>query len=168
HVGRSHRLVLIDDQPRAMSELHAERQRDAQKLLVRALRLNEHCRGHRLARLDARILAREADFLSVGIPGLAGLALPPELGPGREDQLHLLLAVLRLPLLAGLTLGSSLRGVGGGCWGSGWRRRCLLLGLRGGLRLGLLRLRSRRGGIGLLRGGRDAHDQSAGSCEAYA
>src|SRR5262249_57651002 len=82
HVGRGHRLVLIDDQPRAVSELHAERQRDTQKLLVRALRLNEHCGGNRLARLDARILAGETDFLGVGLRGLSRRTLETEFGPG--------------------------------------------------------------------------------------
>ena len=39
----------------------------------------------RLTRLDASVLAGEADLLGVGV-----LALQAELGPGRVDQLHLL------------------------------------------------------------------------------
>src|SRR4029079_1297079 len=67
--------------------------------------------GDRLAGLDARILAGEADFLGVGIGRLPGLALEAEFGPGREDQLQRLRAVWRLALLAGLALGG-LRRVG--------------------------------------------------------
>ena len=46
-------------------------------------------RDHRLAGLDASILAGEANLLGVGI-----LALQAEFGPGRIDQLNLLSAGL--------------------------------------------------------------------------
>ena len=54
--------------------------------------------GDRLAGFDTRVLAGEADLFGVRVLRLAGLALEAEFGPGREDQLHLLLTVLRLSL----------------------------------------------------------------------
>ena len=90
HVGRGHRLVLIDDDARAVDELHAQRQRDAQNFLLLALRLDDDRRDHRLSRLDTGILAGEADFLGVRIRCLTRLAFETELRPRRKHQLYLL------------------------------------------------------------------------------
>ena len=91
HVRRGHRLVLVDDDAGAMDELHAERQGHAQDFLRLVLRLDQHGSHHRHTGFDAGILAGEADLLGVGL-----LALETELGPGRIDQLHRLVAALAL------------------------------------------------------------------------
>ena len=72
-----------------MNELHAERQRDAQDLLRLAFGLDDDGRDDRLAGLDAAVLAGKANLLGVGV-----LALQAEFGPGRIDQLNLLVGRL--------------------------------------------------------------------------
>ncbi len=126
-----------------MNELHAERQRHAQDLLGLAFRFDDDGRDHRLAGLDAPVLAGEADLLGVGI-----LALQAEFGPRRINQLgHLVLLGLAARggcrLLLGLCrrrgrlLRGGRRGCGsclGGRLGLGLRRRgrgCLGLGRQG-------------------------------------
>ena len=86
HIGALLRLVAVDDDAGAVDELHAERQGHAQDLLRLAFRLDDDGGDHRLAELDAAVLAGEADLLGAGV-----LALEAELGPGRVDQLNLLL-----------------------------------------------------------------------------
>src|SRR5882757_10028465 len=106
HVGALLRLVAVDDDARAMNELHAERQRHAQNLLRLAFRLDNHGGDHGLAGFDAAVLAGEANLLGAGI-----LALEAEFRPWRIDQLDL--------LVLGLTArGRSLRcrRAGGGGW----------------------------------------------------
>src|ERR1700733_73973 len=87
-----------------------------------------------LAGFDTRVLAGEADLFGVRVLRLAGLALEAEFGPGREDQLHLLLTVLRLSL-AGRSARRLLRI--GGRRRRGLRRRRLLRLSRSSGRLGL-------------------------------
>src|SRR6202040_2858815 len=90
---------------------------------------------HRHAGLDAGVLAGEANLLGIGF-----LPLEAELGPRREDQLHLVAAALGLALRRRLPFGR--RGglsrrrrrfgglFGGRRFGGGWggRRRCRCLG----------------------------------------
>jgi hypothetical protein len=103
-----------------VNELHAQRQGDAQNLFVLTLRLDEDRGGYRLPGLDAGVFTGEAYLLSIGIRRLARLPFEAELGPGRENELHRLLAVLRLlALLARLTR------LGLGRLLFRWRRRLL-------------------------------------------
>ena len=114
--------MAIDDDAGAVNELHAERQRHAQDLLRLAFGLDDDGRDHGLAGLDAAVLAGEADLLGAGV-----LALQAELGPGRVDQLNLLVG----------GLGACGRGAGRRRGGQlaplsrGGRARSLRRGLRG-------------------------------------
>src|SRR3954462_3041686 len=104
-----------------MNQLHSERQRYAQDFLRLPFRLDDDRGDNRLSRLDAAVLASEANLLGIRI-----LALEAELGPGRVNELNLLFL-----------------GLGTGCRSTGWRRG--LLGSRGwsGFRRSL-----GRGGLG--------------------
>src|SRR6478752_2253737 len=84
-VGALQRRVAVDDDPRSVHELHAERQGHAQQLLRLAFRLDDDGGDDGLTGLDAAVLAGEANLLGAGF-----LTLETELGPGRVDQLHLL------------------------------------------------------------------------------
>ena len=90
----------------SVHELHAERQRHAQDLLRLAFGLDDDGGDDRLAGLDAAVLAGEANLLGAGV-----LALQAEFGPGRVNQLNLL--VLGLGASGG-SAGSRRRGLLGG------------------------------------------------------
>src|SRR4051812_18110846 len=124
------RRVAVDDDPRSVHELHAERQGHAQQLLRLAFRLDDDGGDDGLAGLDAAVLAGEANLLGAGF-----LPLETELGPGRVDQLDLLFRRLggggstsRRGLRRRRGSGSFRRSLGSRFRG-GWRRRGLL-GLR--------------------------------------
>jgi len=116
------------------AQLHAERQRDAEQLLLFASLLDQGGAGEKLAGLEPRFLHGEADFL-----GLRVVVLAAKLGPRRVDDGRLVRCpqpagrrarpaaavaaaapvCLGCAFCAGCTGRGVAFGAGTGCWGAG-------------------------------------------------
>src|SRR3954447_18061403 len=65
NVAARQRLLLVEQQARSLRKLHSKRQRDAEKLLLFALLLDQRRAGEKLTALKARLLHGEADFFGL-------------------------------------------------------------------------------------------------------
>ena len=113
--GRLHRLVLVDEDARAVLQLHAERHRHAQHLWL-TFRLEQRHDRHRHAVLEAPVLGDDADLLAIGVRALAA-----DLHPRRIHQLRLALRLTAAPCCGPARLAPPGRRLGGRLLGAARR-----------------------------------------------